>query len=150
MLALVIFAGAMVVLSHLVHDTSANTRHQVIASQVTQQLDPLLVELRTAQNQQKNLETRYLLALVRRSFNIYSDSLNAKFGLYDGKSGEAIMIMRGLPASLPPSPPFFYPCFLEMIQNTRPKFELIANQVMCYYTNQNLVTAVRFRPRLIY
>ena len=30
-----------------------NTRHQVIASQVTQQLDPLLVELRTAQDQQK-------------------------------------------------------------------------------------------------
>ena len=111
MLALVIFAGAMVVLSHLVHHTSANTRHQVIASQVTQQLDPLLVELRTAQNQQKNLETRYLLALVRRSFNIYSDSLNAKFGLYDGKSGEAIMIMRGLPATLPPNPPFFSSLF---------------------------------------
>ena len=111
MLALVIFAGAMVVLSHLVHDTSANTRHQVIASQVTQQLDPLLVELRTAQDQQKNLETRYLLALVRRSFNIYSDSLNAKFGLYDGKSGEAIMIMRGLPATLPPNPPFFSSLF---------------------------------------
>ena len=111
MLALVIFAGAMVILSHLVHDTSANTRHQVIASQVTQQLDPLLVELRTAQDQQKNLETRYLLALVRRSFNIYSDSLNAKFGLYDGKSGEAIMIMRGLPATLPPNPPFFLSLF---------------------------------------
>jgi len=111
MLALVIFAGAMVILSHLVHDTSVNTRHQVIASQVTQQLDPLLVELRTAQNQQKNLETRYLLALVRRSFNIYSDSLNAKFGLYDGKSGEAIMIMRGLPATLPPNPPFFSSLF---------------------------------------
>jgi len=111
MLALVIFAGAMVVLSHLVHDTSANTRHQVIASQVTQQLDPLLVELRTAQDQKKNLETRYLLALVRRSFNIYSDSLNAKFGLYDGKSGEAIMIMRGLPATLPPNPPFFLSLF---------------------------------------
>ena len=111
MLALVIFAGAMVILSHLVHDTSANTRHQVIASQVTQQLDPLLVELRTAQDQQKNLETRYLLALVRRSFNIYSDSFNAKFGLYDGKSGEAIMIMRGLPATLPPNPPFFSSLF---------------------------------------
>lgn len=111
MLALVIFAGAMVVLSHLVHHTSANTRHQVIANQVTQQLDPLLAELRTAQDQQKNLETRYLLALVRRSFNIYSDSLNAKFGLYDGKSGEAIMIMRGLPATLPPNPPFFLSLF---------------------------------------
>nr|WP_313423303.1 HAMP domain-containing sensor histidine kinase [Moraxella sp.] len=111
MLALVIFAGAMVVLSHLVHHTSANTRHQVIANQVTQQLDPLLAELRTAQDQQKNLETRYLLALVRRSFNIYSDSLNAKFGLYDGKSGEAIMIMRGLPTTLPPNPPFFSSLF---------------------------------------
>ena len=111
MLALVIFAGAMVVLSHLVHHTSANTCHQVIANQVTQQLDPLLAELRTAQDQQKNLETRYLLALVRRSFNIYSDSLNAKFGLYDGKSGEAIMIMRGLPATLPPNPPFFLSLF---------------------------------------
>lgn len=111
MLALVIFAMAMVVLSHLVHDTSANTRHQIIASQVTQQLDPLLLELRNAQDQRKNLETRYLLALVRRSFNIYSDSLNAKFGLYDGKSGEAIMIMRGLPPSLPPNPPFFSSLF---------------------------------------
>ena len=69
------------------------------------------MELRTAQNQQKNLETRYLLALVRRSFNIYSDSLNAKFGLYDSKSGEAIMIMRGLPATLPPNPPFFSSLF---------------------------------------
>ena len=149
MLALVIFAGAMVILSHLVHDTSANTRHQVIASQVTQQLDPLLVELRTAQDQQKNLETRYLLALVRRSFNIYSDSLNAKFGLYDGKSGEAIMIMRGLPPYRQ-TRHFFYPCFLEMIQNIRPKFESIANLVMCCYTNQNSVAALRFRPRLIY
>ena len=111
MLALVIFAMAMVILSHLVHDTSANTRHQIIASQVTQQLDPLLLELRNAQDQRKNLETRYLLALVRRSFNIYSDSLNAKFGLYDGKSGEAIMVMRGLPTALPPNPPFFSSLF---------------------------------------
>lgn len=111
MLALVIFAAAMVILSHLVHDTSANTRHQIIASQVTQQLDPLLLELRSAQDQHKNLETRYLLALVRRSFNIYSDSLNAKFGLYDGKTGEAIMVMRGLPATLPPNPPFFSTIF---------------------------------------
>ena len=96
MVALLLFAFAMVILSHLVHDTSANTRHQIIASQVTQQLDPLLLELRDAQNQHKNLETRYLLALVRRSFNVYSDSLNAKFGLYDSKTGDAIIMMRGL------------------------------------------------------
>ena len=111
MVALLLFAFAMVILSHLVHDTSANTRHQIIASQVTQQLDPLLLELRDAQNQHKNLETRYLLALVRRSFNVYSDSLNAKFGLYDSKTGDAIIMMRGLPATLPPTPPFFASLF---------------------------------------
>lgn len=104
MLALILFAFAMVILTHLVHDTSANTRHQVIASQVTQQLDPLLLQLRTAQQQQQNLESRYLLALVRRSFNVYSESLNAKFGLYDGQTKEAIMVMRGLPSVLPPKP----------------------------------------------
>lgn len=106
MLALILFAFAMVVLSHLVHDTSANTRHQILASQVTQQLDPLLLELRTAQNNHESLETRYLLALVRRSFNVYSESLNAKFGLYDGQSREAIMAMRGLPPNLPPTQPW--------------------------------------------
>lgn len=107
MLALFLFAFAMVILTHLVHDTSANTRHQVIASQVTQQLDPLLLQLRNAQAQQQNLESRYLLALVRRSFTVYSESLNAKFGLYDGQTKEAIMVMRGLPTILPPKPSWY-------------------------------------------
>lgn len=107
MLALILFAFAMVILTHLVHDTSTNTRHQVIASQATQQLEPLLFELRTAQLNNQSLETRYLLALVRRSFNVYSESLNAKFGLYDGQSREAIMVMRGLPAALPPKPAWY-------------------------------------------
>ena len=107
MLALFLFAFAMVILTHLVHDTSANTRHQVIASQVTQQLDPLLLQLRNAQAQQQNLESRYLLALVRRSFTVYSESLNAKFGLYDGQTKEAIMVMRGLPTVLPPKPSWY-------------------------------------------
>lgn len=111
MLALILFAFAMVILSHLVHDTSANTRHQILASQVTQQLDPLLIELRTAQDNHESLETRYLLALVRRSFNVYSESLNAKFGLYDGRSREAIMVMRGLPPTLPPKQPWFSSLF---------------------------------------
>lgn len=107
MLALILFAFAMVILTHLVHDTSANTRHQVIASQVAQQIDPLLLELRTAQDNRQNLESRYLLALIRRSFSVYSESLNAKFGLYDAQSREAIMVMRGLPSVLPPKSPWY-------------------------------------------
>lgn len=112
MLALILFAFAMVVLTRLVHDTSSNTRHQVIASQATQQLEPLLLELRNAQDHNENLESRYLLALVRRSFNVFSESLNAKFGLYDGQTHEAILIMRGLPPTLPPKPGFFASLFV--------------------------------------
>ncbi|MFW2176933.1 MULTISPECIES: sensor histidine kinase [unclassified Moraxella] len=106
MLALILFAFAMVILTHLVHDTSANTRHQVIASQVTQQIEPLLQELRESQQTGQNLESRYLLALIRRSFGVYSESLNAKFGLYDANTQQAILLMHGLPPTLPPKPPF--------------------------------------------
>ena len=111
MLALIIFALAMVVLTHLVHDTSTNTRHQVIASQVTQQLSPVLEQLRDAQNNGQSLEARYLLALIRRSFNVYSESLDAQFGLYDGATGEAIMTPRKLPDMLPPKPTLYQQIF---------------------------------------
>lgn len=111
MFALVLFAFAMVILTHLVHDTSANTRHQIMASQVTQQINPLLLDLRTAQDNRQNLETRYILALIRRSFNVYSESLDAKFGLYDGNTQQAILIMRGLPPVLPAKPSFFNTLF---------------------------------------
>lgn len=104
MLALILFACAMVVLTHLVHDTSTNTRHQIIASQVTQQIEPLLLQLRTAQQNEQNLESRYLLALVRRNFTIYSESLDAKFGLYHAHTRQAVLTMRDLPPELPPKP----------------------------------------------
>lgn len=111
MLALILFASCMVVLTYLVHDTSTNTRHQIIASQVTRQLDPILNQLQQAHDNGQFLETRYLLALVRRSFNMYSESLDAQFGLYDGKTGEAIMVTHNLPERLPPRPKWFHSLF---------------------------------------
>lgn len=110
-LALCVFAGAMMLLTHLVHDTSDKTRHQIIATQVTQQLEPLLVELRVAQDQRQYLESRYLMALIRRSFSLYGDSLNAKFALYDGQTQDALLAMQGLPPRLPPQPPWFRALF---------------------------------------
>ena len=110
-LALCVFAAAMMLLTHLVHDTSDKTRHQIIATQVTQQLEPLLVELRVAQDQRQYLESRYLMALIRRSFSLYGDSLNAKFALYDEQTQDALLAMPGLPPHLPPQPPWFRALF---------------------------------------
>lgn len=111
MLALILFACAMLILTHLVHDTSTNTRHQIIASQVAHQIEPLLLQLRSVENKQQSLEKRYLLALIRRSFSIYSESLNAKFGLYDADTREPIMLMNGLPPNLPPKPSWYFILF---------------------------------------
>lgn len=112
MLALILFAIAMVIMTHLLQGTSANTRHQILASQVTQQVEPLLANLKTARDKQQRLETRYLLALLRRSFNIYSESVDARFGLYDGNTHQSILLMEGLPPILPPEPSRFSQIFL--------------------------------------
>lgn len=104
LLALILFAAAMLLLTRLVYDTSAHTRHQILASQVTQQLDPLLMDFRKAQDNKQRLEGRYLLSLIRRNFNVYAESVNARFGLYDGATNEPIMLMEGMPNTLPPKP----------------------------------------------
>lgn len=112
MLALILFAIAMVLMTHLLQGTNSNARHQVLASQVTQQVEPLLVNLKKARDNHQRLETRYLLALLRRSFNIYSESVDARFGLYDGNTRQSIMLMEGLPPVLPPEPSRFAQIFL--------------------------------------
>ena len=112
MLALILFAIAMVLMTHLLQGTNATTRHQVLASQVTQQVEPLLENLKAARDQHQRLETRYLLALLRRSFSIYSESVDARFGLYNGESRRSIMLMEGLPPILPPEPSRFSQIFL--------------------------------------
>lgn len=140
MLALILFACAMVMLTHLVHDTSTNTRHQIIANQVGQQLEPVLLQLQQAQQNQQNLETRYLLALVRRSFNVYSESLNARFGLYDAKTRQAIMVAKGLPDMLPPEPTWYHSLLPTNDDPKRPTEVQIPSQagyVILYHSNIN-------------
>lgn len=150
MLALILFACAMVILAHLVHDTSTNTRHQIIANQVGQQLEPVLLQLQQAQQNQQNLETRYLLALVRRSFNVYSESLNARFGLYDAKTRQAIMVAKGLPELLPPEPTWYHSLLPTNDDPKRPTEVQIPSQagyVILYHSNLN--QKPRFPLRLI-
>ncbi|MEN2750098.1 sensor histidine kinase [Psychrobacter sp. FBL11] len=117
MLALVLFAVAMVLLTQLVHDKNAGIRSEVVATQILGQIDPFLHELNTAVSKNNRLQSRFMLAVVKKSFDIFDESLQAKMGLYDSK-GRLLMQTDNsdLPLELPATPSLLtiiFPSFSE-------------------------------------
>ena len=118
MLALILFAVAMVLLTQLVHDKDATIRSEVVATQVLGQVDPFLGELNTAIDNDNRLQARFMLAVVKKSFDIFDESLQAKMGLYDQ---QGMLLMQtdnsDLPRELPDAPSFLariFPSFADM------------------------------------
>lgn len=105
MLALILFAVAMVLLTQLVHDKDAGIRSEVLATQILGQIDPFLHELNIAAGKDNRLQSRFMLAVVKKSFDIFDESLQAKMGLYDNE-GHLLMQTDNsdLPSLLPPMP----------------------------------------------
>ena len=105
MLALILFAVAMVLLTQLVHDKDASIRSEVLAGQILGQIDPFLNDLNVAVNNDSRLQARFMLAVVKKSFDIFDESLQAKMGLYDEK-GHLLMQTDNsdLPIQLPETP----------------------------------------------
>lgn len=105
MLALILFAVAMVLLTQLVHDKDAGIRSEVVATQILGQIDPFLHELNISIGKDNRLQARFMLAVVKKSFDIFDESLQAKMGLYDSQ-GRLLMQTDNsdLPLTLPPTP----------------------------------------------
>lgn len=105
MLALTLFAVAMVLLTQLVHDKDATIRSQVLATQILNQVDPFLVDLNNAAVKNNRLQARFMLAVIKKSFDIFDESLQAKMGLYD-HDGHLLMQTNNsdLPTQLPEKP----------------------------------------------
>ncbi len=105
MLALILFAVAMVLLTQLVHDKDATIRSEVLAAQILGQIDPFLHELNIAISKDNRLQSRFMLAVVKKSFDIFDESLQAKMGLYDNE-GRLLMQTDNsdLPLELPATP----------------------------------------------
>lgn len=105
MLALILFAIAMVLLTQLVHDKDAGIRSEVVATQILGQIDPFLQELNVAVSKDNRLQARFMLAVVKKSFDIFDESLQAKMGLYDN-TGRLLMQTDNsdLPLELPDTP----------------------------------------------
>ncbi len=117
MLALILFAVAMVLLTQLVHDKDANIRSEVLATQILGQVDPFLQELNVSISKENRLQSRFMLAVVKKSFDIFDESLQAKMGLYDSK-GHLLMQTDNsdLPRMLPAMPSFMsrmFPSFSD-------------------------------------
>ena len=117
MLALILFAVAMVLLTQLVHDKDAGIRSEVLATQILGQIDPFLHELNIAVSKDSRLQSRFMLAVVKKSFDIFDESLQAKMGLYDSE-GRLLMQTDNsdLPLELPAPPSLLsrvFPSFAE-------------------------------------
>lgn len=82
MLALILFAVAMLLLMRLVYDNSTSTRSQIMATQVSSQIEGFLQNLHKAQVDQNRLQARFMLAVIKKTFDIFDESLHAKMGLY--------------------------------------------------------------------
>lgn len=117
MLALILFAVAMISLTQLVHDKDASIRSEVLATQILGQIDPFLQELNVSVSKENRLQSRFMLAVVKKSFDIFDESLRAKMGLYDSQ-GRLLMQTDNsdLPLELPATPSLLsrvFPSFVD-------------------------------------
>ncbi|PKH64924.1 HAMP domain-containing histidine kinase [Psychrobacter sp. 4Dc] len=122
MLALTLFAVAMVLLTQLVHDKDAGIRSEILATQILGQIDPFLHELNISISKDNRLQARFMLAVVKKSFDIFDESLQAKMGLYDN---EGHLLMQSdnsdLPLELPPTPSLFSRVFPSLADTSPTK-----------------------------
>ncbi|MDO4897457.1 MAG: ATP-binding protein [Moraxella sp.] len=98
-LALIVFAVAMVILAQLTHNNSDSMRSRVIAGQIISQIDPMLAEVDKLNQNNRRVQSRFVLAIIKKSFDIMDDSLNAKIGLYDQNRR---LIIQTEDSNLPP------------------------------------------------
>ncbi|WP_201533398.1 sensor histidine kinase [Psychrobacter immobilis] len=120
MLALILFAVAMVLLTQLVHDKDAGIRSEVLATQILGQIDPFLHELNISISKDSRLQSRFMLAVVKKSFDIFDESLQAKMGLYDS---EGHLLMQTDNSDLPlvlPAPPSLFSRVFPSFADTSP------------------------------
>ncbi|MBS9779060.1 MAG: HAMP domain-containing histidine kinase [Moraxellaceae bacterium] len=109
MLALVLFTIAMIVLTKVLQDNNNSIRSEILAGQVVEQINPFLNELNDAPNR---LQARYTLAVIKKSLDIFDESLDAKMGLYN-IDGKLLIQTEGsdLAKKLPQPPSWFAQTF---------------------------------------
>lgn len=116
--ALVLFAIAMLLLNQSVQNNSASLRTRAVASQLVSQVEPFLQK---AQASDSPIKAQIMLAVVKKTFEIFDDSLDAKIGLY---SADGYLVFKtddtDLPAKLPQEPSWLMSNFPILFGTTPP------------------------------
>ncbi len=109
MLALVLFTIAIVVLTKVLQYSNDGIRSEILAGQVVEQINPFLNELNDSPNR---LQSRYTLAVIKKSLDTFDESLDAKMGLYSD-DGKLLIQTEGsdLAKKLPQPPSWFAETF---------------------------------------
>lgn len=81
-LALLIFAISMFLWVQVVHNNSDTLKNRAIARQIASQIEPFLSQAQTHFDNNNLLQARFSLVVVKKTFDIFDESLNAKIGLY--------------------------------------------------------------------
>lgn len=107
-LALIVFAVCMFLLMQVAHSNSDTLKNRAIARQVATQINPFLEKAHKQVLQGNRLQARYSLVVIKKSFDIFDESLSAKIGLYDSE-GQLILQTddSNLPATLTHKPTWF-------------------------------------------
>lgn len=98
-LALVVFSIAMFLWIQLVHNNSSTLKNRAVAEQIAFQIDPFLTKAEAQAAAGNRLGVRFSLVVIKKSFDIFDESLNAKIGLYDKNKR---LILETNNSSLPP------------------------------------------------
>lgn len=128
-LTLLGFAAALVLWVQLVHNDSQTLRQRAIARQITGQLEPFLADIENQLKKNNRLQARFGLAVVKKSFDIFDETLNAKMGLYD-KNGQLLLETDAghLPKILPPSKHWLSE-LLPTLSGQSPKHILVSSEL---------------------
>lgn len=138
-LALIVFAVAMVLLAQLTHNNSDSMRSKVIAGQILSQIDPLLMEVDKLNQENRRVQSRFVLAIIKKSFDIMDDSLNAKIGLYNQHHHLIIQTEdSNLPAEVRPEDSWSFNTFSKLMGDNPPHVTIKSvTGYTLWYENRN-------------
>lgn len=138
-LTLLAFAMALFFWVQLVHNDSQTLRQRAIARQIAGQLEPFLIDIEKQLKKNNRLQARFGLALIKKSFDIFDENLNAKMGLYD-KNGQLLLETDAghLPKILPPSKHWLSE-LLPTLSGQSPKHILVSSELgyTLWYESRN-------------
>ncbi len=141
MLALIVFAAAMIFMNQVIQDNDHSMRSKVLAHQVSERLTPLLIDL----NQTESLlDSRFTLALLKKGIDNYDSTLDAKMAIYDTNDHLIVQTEGSDLPKIRPTPPSWFARTFPTLAGLPPTEQV---QVYNNQTGYTLLFESRTQPK---